>query len=147
MRAYITAGVVIALLMIGVFVVGVARERQHARSSDGSHTSATTTAEDFIAEGTIVKNNPGLIPDVWYVFHGKVGKTGQTTQLSFDDTSVCSGASASGPCVPSIFIKGRKVRVEGTLTGSSVKVRHLTFSELLKTGIYDLKTGERVSDN
>ena len=103
-------------------------------------------SSDFVADGYIVKDNPGLEAGLWYLVSEDAEVPAQTTELVFDDASICFGKTASGPCVPAIFFKGRSAHIEGEMTGTAVHVLRLTFTQEIQPGIYDVTTGKKVSE-
>ena len=76
----------------------------------GQNTSA------FSAEGTVVKDNPGLRPGVWYLVYERPGAPALSVELDLNAVDV-----------PYIDLRqGERVHVEGTLRGSVVTVTTIT---------------------
>ena len=93
---------------------------------------ASQVTANFLQEGNIVKNNPGLKVDTWYLQYERQG-TSALSELAFDRDSTCAGRTASGECNPAIFINGRKAKVEGVTDGPIIHVQLLTFTQPLSS--------------
>lgn len=69
---------------------------------------------DFSADGNVVRNNPGLKPDVWYLVYEEPGVPARTVELEF--TEIATPALA----------QGQRVHVEGVARDSKVLVSSIT---------------------
>ncbi len=78
--------------------------------------------DNFSATGNIVKNNPGMKPDVWYLVYDKTGAPASTVELIFTEKSRCMIGSYNGSCQKSLLVFGSRVEVTGFLNDSQVFV-------------------------
>lgn len=69
--------------------------------------------EQFEAVGNLVRNNPGMDPDVWYLVYEEPGAPGLAAKLQFTQTSICSHGIESDTCSPDTFEQGQRVHVSG----------------------------------
>lgn len=88
----------------------------------------------FFAEGTLVKNNPGLLKDTWYLMYENPGFSGLSIPLLFDEKSTCELQGRVSPCTMPLQI-GDRVRIEGTRVDDVVRVATLVFSAPAERGI------------
>lgn len=77
-------------------------------------TPTTSVETNFTATGNLVKNNPGLKPDVWYLIYEKPGAPALRVELKFNNVDTTS------------FSQGERVSIEGMLQGSVVTVSRIT---------------------
>jgi hypothetical protein len=82
---------------------------------------------DFDKTGVIVRNNPGLPPNTWYVIYQEAGKPGLNKALAFDGKSRCiSTQREETACDPATLSSGQHVALQGALSGSVLRVLQLT---------------------
>ncbi len=86
-------------------------------------TSDIAPGEAFEAEGNLVRNNPGLKPDTWFLVYERPGEPALTAEL---DISGLTSAS---------FAVGDRVRVEGTKEGDVVRVRTIEPATPMDSGL------------
>ena len=136
MKEYIAGIVALLLVSTGLFLWTFKTspaEKSAFGGGIGSNMGSSTRPElpkNFTAEGTIVKDNPGLEPHAWYLVYETSGQPTKTVKLLFhDQKSICVGKTASGTCNPKVFIKGRHVRVEGAALNGALRVYKLTFTD------------------
>lgn len=80
----------------------------------------------FVAQGHLVKDNPGLTPGVWYLVYEEPGFAALSVPLSFDTTSRCGVENAFEACTG--LLQGDHVRVEGSRReGRPVLVKEIVF--------------------
>lgn len=85
---------------------------------------------EFSAAGNLIKNNPGLLTNVWYLNYEQPGAPAIDAVLVFDDKSVCVLAGAQAVCDESKLKRGDRVDVEGvTQTNGSILVKKLTTAQ------------------
>lgn len=76
--------------------------------------------EQFTATGNLVRNNPGLEPDVWYVVYEAPGAPALTKPLRFSASSVCTDSVTSDPCTVDNLEPGMRVHIQGHVTAQDV---------------------------
>lgn len=82
---------------------------------------------NFSESGTVVKDKPGLKQGGWYFEYGS--GTPKVVPILFSSISTCSWQEKSGRCKPSVFVNGRKARIDGVQLDAGVGVVRLTFTE------------------
>lgn len=80
---------------------------------------------DTTREGNLVRNNPGLTPNVWHVVYEAPGAPALTQMLQFDEKSLCTLATHQAPCNPEELEQGMRVHIEGNTKGEILLVRTL----------------------
>lgn len=80
----------------------------------------------FTTEGNIVRNNPGLKPDTWYLVYESAGAPALTTELIFDAESECVSEGRTISCALTTFPQGTRAHIVGTTAGDGIIVRTLT---------------------
>lgn len=80
----------------------------------------------FTAEGNIVRNNPGLKPDTWYLVYESAAAPALTTELIFDAESECVSEGRTISCALTTFPQGTRAHIAGTTMGDGILVRILT---------------------
>ena|SRR6185436_16013178 len=75
--------------------------------------------------GVLLYNNPGFIANTWFLSYEEPGKPGLNVQLLFDAESVCTISTAGQLCRMSEDWKGSRVRIQGYVNGSTVRVGEL----------------------
>lgn len=75
----------------------------------------STTAERMLFDqtGNLIRNNPGLEPDVWYLSYEQVGQPGLTVMLQFEPSSVCAEGDVNSTCDPDALEQGQRVHILG----------------------------------
>ncbi|MFA5188040.1 MAG: hypothetical protein WC460_01615 [Patescibacteria group bacterium] len=85
---------------------------------------------NFFATGNMVKNNPGLKPDTWYLVYEEPGAPALTMELKFDQNSKCNVENTQVLCASinsaDFFQQGEQVTVKGTKSDSLVLVAEVT---------------------
>lgn len=69
--------------------------------------------ENFHVTGTLVRNNPGLKPDVWYIIYEQPGTPALSLELRFTDTSICLLSGMQTDCQTISVKNGRRAEVWG----------------------------------
>ena len=82
--------------------------------------------EMFQQDGNIVRNNPGLDPDTWYLEFEKPGASGLTQKLEFNGGSRCGSETMLKICNIS-FEQGAHVHIEGFRLRDTVVVTKLIY--------------------
>lgn len=82
--------------------------------------------EMFRQDGNIVRNNPGLDPDTWYLVYDVPGAPGRTQRLEFNGGSRCGSAEMLKIC-NTTFEQGERVRIEGFRLKNDVVVTKLMY--------------------
>lgn len=77
---------------------------------------------NFTESGNLVKNNPGLKPEVWYLVYEAPGSPALSKELQFDDKTMCGTTT----CNPATFSQGERVRITGIIQGDTIIVRTVT---------------------
>ena len=92
---------------------------------------------NFFATGNMVKNNPGLKPDTWYLVYEEPGATALTVELKFDQNSKCNVENMQVLCASTnsadFFQQGEKVTVQGVKTDNVVLVQEVTKQPVSET--------------
>lgn len=98
--------------------------------------SKKTIADDskkpslFEEKGTIVINNPGLKPNVWYLVYEKVGESALNISLEFIKESKCFKDNIElNACDSNTLKSGTRVLINGTKTKDAVIVKSLIILE------------------
>ncbi len=76
----------------------------------------------FIQEGVLIKNNPGLEEEVWYLSYEKAGNPGLKIKLKFDKESDCIIEKEVDCLNLSEELIGTKVQIEGSEKNNQVLV-------------------------
>lgn len=82
--------------------------------------------EMFRQVGNIVRNNPGLVPDTWYLVYEEPGASGRTQRLEFNGGSRCGSTEMLKIC-DITFQQGERVHVEGFRLKDYVVVTKLIY--------------------
>ena len=89
-------------------------------------TNEKTSDVNFEKIGNLIKNNPGLKPDVWYLTHEEPDKPALNTELVMDLNSACLyGMDRELPCATLDFDQGERIKVTGTEKDGVVTVKTL----------------------
>jgi hypothetical protein len=115
---------VLGILILAIIVVIAVRSGNDNGSINqpGNNTDAVSNetpsnsnnAVNFSKEGVLIKNNPGLKPNVWYLSYEEQGKPALVAELAFN------AQQESG------FKVGDKVSISGTLSNNIVSVTNIT---------------------
>jgi len=84
------------------------------------------SAENFSQIGNIVKNNPGLKKDTWYLIYEQPGSPALTIELIFDEESKCIIGEEIKSCSSVTLENGERVKIEGIEKEERVLVKTLT---------------------
>jgi len=76
----------------------------------------------FSQTGNLVRNNPGLKKDTWYLLYEKAGAPALIIELVFNEESQCMPT----PCSLISLENGERVKIEGLAKEKSVLVETLT---------------------
>ncbi len=116
-----------AALVLGIAAAGAYWFLMNDSSEAGGDATPATKEEKFAADGIILKDKPGLKKGGWYFEYGS--GTPQVIPILFNSASTCAWRETSGLCKPSVFINGRKARIEGVNLEEGIGVTILTFTE------------------
>jgi hypothetical protein len=75
--------------------------------------SISNEAGRFEAKGNLVRNNPGMEKNVWYLIYEVVGAPALTKKLRFTSASICAHGVENNICNPDSFNQGQQVNVIG----------------------------------
>ncbi|MBD3208543.1 MAG: hypothetical protein GF370_03765 [Candidatus Nealsonbacteria bacterium] len=83
---------------------------------------------NFSQQGNLVRDNPGLKPDTWYLVYERPGEPGLTKELIFNQESICMNGVRE-ECVELLTEEmiGERVMVKGIDEDDAVLVKELTF--------------------
>ena len=109
-RAIIIIGLI---FLVGGAVYSVTHKRDHP---------AQNSEANFIYEGNLLRDNPGLIPGVWYLSYEQPGQPGLSVQLRFQQAD------------PDLQV-GQRVRVEGVQNNNLVDVMSLEVLNAYKSNL------------
>lgn len=85
-----------------------------------------TTSSDWSHTGVVVKDNPGMIPDTWYLMHDQPGEAAVIIELIFASGDICTSSTPAASCLPLGLENGTRVRVDGEhVLGDIVHVRNI----------------------
>lgn len=87
--------------------------------------SFTEFEDSFQQVGNLIKDNPGLLPGVWYISFDSPGAPAQAVALSFETPTLCTIAKDGTPCPTPILTAGVRVRILGNTAGETVTVRRM----------------------
>ena len=94
---------------------------EYNQSADGQKTDV-----NFEKIGNLVKNNPGLKADVWYLTYEEAGKPAFNTELAITASSTCLyGMDRELPCESLDFDQGERVKITGAEKEGVVTVKNL----------------------
>lgn len=129
------AGAGLSLIAFVLFFSGSLSTHTPVPDTNQEATTTDVVSSDqdrhVYADGVLTKGGPLLKPGVWYVGLEVDGKP-RAVELAFDENSICSGKTASGTCLPDIFIENRPVHIEGVVDGDAMRVLELTFTQPIK---------------
>ncbi|MFA5013188.1 MAG: hypothetical protein WC520_01350 [Candidatus Paceibacterota bacterium] len=80
---------------------------------------------NFKQTGNIVKDNPGLEPNQWYLVYEQPGAPALNVKLSFDNNIVCLSNEAATPC-SQVLAQGARVEIQGVKEDNTVLVKIIT---------------------
>lgn len=83
-------------------------------------------ARDFSAEGLLLRNEPGLKSDTWFLNYDQAGQSGLLAELVFREGSTCTNGELTGSCEQPSFSQRQRVRVEGRLEGETLAVSNIS---------------------
>ncbi|MFA5071947.1 MAG: hypothetical protein WC511_06385 [Candidatus Pacearchaeota archaeon] len=81
---------------------------------------------NFIEEGNLVFNNPGLVENVWYLVYDTEGAAANNVKLIFDEKSICRNQTSC-----SDLMIGQQVEIRGVRNDGEVLVKELKLTEIL----------------
>lgn len=87
--------------------------------------TSTPNNSSFQRTGNLVKNNPGLKPDTWYLIYEQQGAPALTSELVFNNSSTCLFGNYGLDCSKLTLNNGSRTTVEGKLSGNVVTVSKL----------------------
>lgn len=126
-------GLTAATLTLGLnYSGGRALREVHLVIGDGmwkvDRISIPDQAERFEAVGNLVRNNPGMDPDVWHLVYEESGAPGLIVKLQFTQASICARGVENDICNYDMFEQGQRVHVSGErVTESAINVVRLEF--------------------
>lgn len=109
--------IIILIVLAGVFFLSFYNNNNEVEESDNIEAIEII---DFEKTGVIVINNPGLVPNNWYLIYEEPGRAGLNAMLEFDDNSKCLGYSV---CNPEEFDVGTSVLIKGVQKDNFVLVK------------------------
>jgi hypothetical protein len=116
----ISALAAILVIAVAAYLGYVSAPLAHAPTATSTTPVATSTVPSFVAEGNVVRNNPGLKPNVWYLLYEQPGKPALSVELDLN--------GAEQPYLD--LSQGKRVHVEGDLTSSStLRVHSITTAQ------------------
>lgn len=81
--------------------------------------------ESVEVTGNAVRNNPGLLPDTWYVVYEEQGAPALTLELEFNDDSICITGDPGVACDEALE-QGERITVRGQRTNDTIIVEELS---------------------
>jgi uncharacterized protein YxeA len=88
-----------------------------------------TIPEDEIIQfdqiGNLVRNNPGMEEDIWYLVYEQPGQPALTTSLIFTSSSICAEENENIICDTEKLTQGNRVRILGEEKEEGVEVIRL----------------------
>ena len=87
---------------------------------------APVNVTDFSKTGNIIKNNPGLKGNVWYLVYEEPGSPALNAELIFDQASQCIIDGKTNPCSSVSLENGERVKIDGQEKDTGVLVTTLT---------------------
>lgn len=89
--------------------------------------SAAVTPQSFDIEetGTLVRNQAGLTPGMWYLRYNAEGMPGIAEQLTFDEDTVCITGETRGACERSVFESDLSVTIRAMEQGDVWLVKEM----------------------
>lgn len=78
---------------------------------------------NFSQEGNLVKDNPGLKADTWYLVYEKPGTAALNIELIFIDQSECKIVKSSAACSLDDLEKGERVKIDGSAQANQLTVK------------------------
>lgn len=90
------------------------------------HANSVVISRHFSETGNLVKNNPGMEKNTWYLLYDKPGGPASSIKLSFSQNSLCELSIKEEVCQISKLRLGERVKIIGNLKGGAVNVQSLT---------------------
>lgn len=87
---------------------------------------------DFEETGNLIRNNPGLKPNVWYFLYEKPGAPAIAVEILFDSGSICISGANRTACSENTFAEGERVNIKGSRERSVIRVLELKREEEVK---------------
>ncbi|OGE74050.1 MAG: hypothetical protein A3I07_01200 [Candidatus Doudnabacteria bacterium RIFCSPLOWO2_02_FULL_42_9] len=112
--------------VVVLILIGLAVERFAIRRESPPPIPQET---NFDFTGHIVRNNPGLKPDTWYLIYEKPGQPALNVELKFDEKSFCFVNDQSIFCSEYTFTVGQAIHVEGVEKDNIVLIRQMIVLE------------------
>ncbi|MFZ2390743.1 MAG: hypothetical protein WAW15_02920 [Minisyncoccales bacterium] len=81
---------------------------------------------NFVEQGNLVFNNPGLVENVWYLVYDTPGAAANNVKLIFDEKSICRNQTSC-----SDLMIGQQVEIRGVRNDGEVLVKDLKLTEIL----------------
>lgn len=127
--------VLVIILLVGLGAIGYfGWEAFRGSPNNGNGTTTPTSTNgnnnggqiNFMGEGNLVRNNPGLKPNIWYLVYEQTDAPALTVELSFNNSSVCLFSVTSVDCSKLSMPNGSRAQVQGAQVGNVVTVSMLT---------------------
>lgn len=122
MNSKITFIVFGALAALGLIIFFSVRTAPPANDQQNGMSTLT-----FSETGNLVRNNPGMEANVWYLVYEKPGQPGLSMPLYFNQNSNCRTGTSTSPCDPSQLQQGTRAEVKGSQDAAGVRVNELVF--------------------
>lgn len=84
------------------------------------------TPHNFEATGNLVRNNPGMKENTWFLVYERPGAPAMNIELSFSDSSKCFVGASSTACSEIGVPNGSRANVEGNILKTVVDVSSLS---------------------
>lgn len=94
--------------------------------TDTSNKNQDRTETNFVGSGLLLRNEPGLKPDTWFLNYDQAGESGLLAELVFSENSTCTNGELTGSCEQPSFSQRQRVRVEGRLEGETLAVSNIS---------------------
>jgi hypothetical protein len=121
MNKWVISIIILAVLAAAGFYIS----RPEPKSTTVDSPALNREADNFEQEGNLVRGNPGMKTDAWYLIYEKPGQPALNVELRFTGSSICVERGQENICNPDKLEPGRRARVAGGKDGEAVNVTRL----------------------
>lgn len=114
---------VVLIICVGYVIYRLFITPDH--NQNGNSKTPTSTVD---VTGSLVRNNPGLKPNTWYVVYEQPGSPALSLELSFNAGSTCVVNDSEINCSKLDVLNGQHVQVKGVRTNSIIQVQEIVTS-------------------
>ena len=123
-KIIISIAVILLIIILGIFFWRADQTNNNTPPPSPTSTIPNTTV-NFQVDGILVRNNPGLVPNVWHIVTEQPGTPAVVYMLQFNSTSDCTINREKTDCTTLSIDNGMRVHVTGNKTDTTIHVATL----------------------